>query len=131
MSAPGKRWSAMTRKGHREKEDADYLHRARLALRVLSGAGLGEVTWIGPNWICALGDIDRDGLRFLSMKIRRDSGLRNGVRHCRSRERLRELQEEAISRALHDYAVITGNHGIGRTAEREAAASRNISDRMT
>jgi len=86
----------------------DYLDRARLALRVLSGSGLGELTWVGPNWICALGDVDRHALRFLSMRIRQDSRLRRTVRQCASRNDLRRLQEAAISRALNEYAQITG-----------------------
>lgn len=85
-----------------------YLDRARLALRVLSGYGLGELTWVGPDWICALGEVDRHALRFLSMRIRQDSRLRRTVRHCASRSDLQRLQEAAISRALDEYAQTTG-----------------------
>jgi hypothetical protein len=92
----------------RATQRPDYLQRARLALRVLSGSGLGELTWVGPNWICALGDVDRHALRFLSMRIRQDSRLRRTVRQCASRDDLRRLQEAAISCALKEYAQTTG-----------------------
>ena len=92
----------------RATQRPDYLQRARLALRVLSDSGLGELTWVGPNWICALGDVDRHALRFLSMRIRQDSRLRRTVRQCASRDDLRRLQEAAISRALNEYAQTTG-----------------------
>jgi hypothetical protein len=98
----------MPTKRRQGTQGPDYLDRARLALRVLSGSGLGELTWVGPNWICALGDVDRHALRFLSMRIRQDSRLRRTVRQCASRNDLRRLQEAAISRALNEYAQITG-----------------------
>ena len=105
----------MTPKPRHQKHEADYLHRARLALRVLSGSGLGELTWVGPKWICALGDVDRRGLAFLSMRIRQDSRLRRDVRQCNSGSDLRNLQEAAISRVLQEYAMIRDNQGQDRT----------------
>jgi hypothetical protein len=90
----------------------DYLHRARLALRVLSGSGLGDLNWVGPNWICALGEIDPRTLHFLSIRIKQDARLRQEVRHSRSRRELRRLQERAISQALEEYAKVTGQQRV-------------------
>jgi hypothetical protein len=109
-----------------EPAGPDYLRRARLALRVLSGSGLGELTWVGPTWICALGDVDRDALRFLSMRIRQDSRLRRGVRQCASRSDLRRLQEVAISRALDEYAEATGRQFSSRAEGNSTMTSDSL-----
>lgn len=87
---------------------AEYLQRARLALRVLSRSGLGDMNWIGPNWICAFGDMDHATLRFLSVRIRQDTRLRHTVRGCRKGRELRRVQEAAICRAMREYSTITG-----------------------
>jgi hypothetical protein len=110
----------------RATQRPDYLQRARLALRVLSGSGLGELTWVGPTWICALGDVDRDALRFLSLRIRQDSRLRRGVRQCASRSDLRRLQEVAISRALDEYAEATGRQFSSPAEGNPAVASDSL-----
>jgi hypothetical protein len=86
----------------------DYLHRARITLRVLSRSGLGDLAWIGPTWLCALGEVDRRALGFLSARIRQDSRLRRDLRQCRSRDHLRLLQETAIRHALEEYSSVTG-----------------------
>ena len=92
--------------------ETEYLHRARLALRVLAGSGLGDLNWVGPNWICALGEIDPRTLHFLSIRIKQDSRLRHQVRQCRSGRELRRLQETAISDALEEYATVTGRQRV-------------------
>ena len=86
----------------------DYLHRARMTLRVLSRSGLGELSWVGPTWIGVLGEVDRRALGFLSARIRQDSRLRHDLRQCRSGDHLRLLQETAIRHALEEYASVTG-----------------------
>lgn len=90
------------------RQATDYLRRARLALRVLSRTGLGDLDWLGPNWICAFGDIDDAALRFLLARLRQDTRLRRTVRDCRRGRELRRAQEAAIGRALREYATITG-----------------------
>jgi hypothetical protein len=100
----------------------DYLHRARITLRVLSRSGLGDLTWVGPNWICALGEVDRQALRFLSARIRQDSRLRHNLRQCRSGDNLRHLQEIAISRALEEYACVTGRRSVSLPLSDPAAS---------
>ena len=92
--------------------ETDYLYRARLALRVLARSGLGELNWVGPNWLCDLGEIDPRALHFLSIRIKHDSRLRHDVRRCRSRRELRRLQETAISHALEEYATVTGRQRV-------------------
>lgn len=89
-------------------DSADYLQRARLALRVLSRAGLGDLNWLGPNWICAFGDIDTAALRFLSVRLRQDSRLRHTVRGCPKGRELRRVQEAALARAIREYETVTG-----------------------
>ena len=106
----------MTTERDREVEERNYLRRARLALRVQSRSGLGELTWVGPKWICALGDVDRRELEFLVLRIRQDCRLRRDIRHCRSGTHLRNFQEAAISRGLQEYALIKnaqGRYGTG------------------
>jgi hypothetical protein len=88
------------------------LQRAQLALQVLSRAGLGDLDWVGPGWICALGEIDPPTMDYLSTRIREDSRLRRDIRQCRSARDLRLLQAFAIGRALQEYGTTTGRKRV-------------------
>jgi len=98
----------MTARSNAASLDTPDLHRASLALQMLSCAGLGDLDWVGPGWICALGDLDPRTMDYLSMRIREDSRLRRDIRQCRSRRDLRLLQTKAIGRALGEYGTATG-----------------------
>jgi len=93
---------------HSPSPDTRHLHRAHLAIEMLSRSGLGDLNWVGPGWICAFSEIDESALDYLLRRIEKDFRLRRDILLCQSQRDLRLLQTDAIRRALEEYAAATG-----------------------
>mgnify|MGYP006310678577 CR=1 FL=1 len=77
-----------------------YLRRAARAEAALQQAGLGQLDWIGPEWILWLSELDTEVVRFLAARVRGDAALRMAIRRCTAPCDRRRLQVDALREGL-------------------------------
>ena len=77
-------------------------------VRTLEGAGLGQLDWLGPNWIDALSDLNGACVEFLSNRVAQNTRLRRRILMCQDAVERRRLQMDAICTGLREYARLSG-----------------------